>query len=1029
MTEYYFQKRTIETQKTVPMAFTVSEELLSSKYSPTFTYTQTVTWTQSALLAFHNIQRTAHKGDGAPILELPYASLRAYLEIALEDVIRLASHTELSTKRLRKVKDDNFRPHPFAYISTDEGQSTKIQRTEKKLSSVLNQWIVRHLRPFAEKYNVSSSMIDRIEILIERNDIYQIRGSKSVALPWSQNPNTGTTQPQNKNGAPDKSAYRALVEHSARLIAGREIFSGLGPLRRVVLGYSSLGSNAAELMTEPISIGEDDRFSLVITLSVETVPALSQPLLKIDVSKRRWINALKASKFRSDNITGYMFSKDISDRVFSFRLSCQKKKIVEKEQQWEWIPNDSFSVLCQHFRLSPRNFIGQEIAARKADSDKCQFFLTYRHGIGEHSVGAGVPEIDKLKAFENIKKLLGSHGLIPFESHVKVPNRNKAPNKEFSREINLPTLINGMLQLSDQGSTEINPDYVRDLSDRELSALLKEKVNISAEQILGGINAFRIKRKRDDTTDDLKVLIEENQKALKRIYPEEKIRIIILYQEGSQDQASLLTQIIHRLWGQSLEVWESHLVKKTHGPRVDLPDYNQKAKQRSQARVKQWSKTSNSISKSGCRTFCLVLAEEFYQSSRGKPEYDDNINKPSTYRALAGDGGACVQFLLPMKRDRKGRFKLEDFTRNAQQALKDLLSAHSGRVDEIKGKVDKGLRKIPAESRPKEIIGITIVCKQQGRIKGRIQPTVLPIATRLDVESSRCDLRYAYDKNNNIEISRWEKLPDALSAISKISPVKLARNMNSLSERFMEFVNCVISESVNSGAQPLIIIDSINCSRLWHWLRDTDLNAENIEIETKNHMEQSWAGARIVRVRRDIPPSIIEKKERHLCLSDEKDNRTKEELNQHIPNLRLPSASSPTGLFRMTPLSAKGCMTYLSIAAVRQNFPRGLSCYRSIKAISKSTLTTLAGLKIGTLSMSDPHTGQCPTPNPLEIVVALRQEKDDPDHIAALVDSLRYVMGHYGEATILPAPLFFERVVRDYISDFTIEEISEDEQA
>ncbi|MEL7224733.1 MAG: hypothetical protein AAGL17_07680, partial [Cyanobacteria bacterium J06576_12] len=50
----------------------------------------------------------------------------------------------------------------------------------------------------------------------------------------------------------------------------------------------------------------------------------------------------------------------------------------------------------------------------------------------EHSVGAGVPEIDKLKAFKNIEKLLESHDLIPFESHVKVPNRNKAPNKEFS---------------------------------------------------------------------------------------------------------------------------------------------------------------------------------------------------------------------------------------------------------------------------------------------------------------------------------------------------------------------------------------------------------------------------------------------------------------------------------------------------------------------------------------------------------------------------------------------------------------------
>jgi hypothetical protein len=38
------------------------------------------------------------------------------------------------------------------------------------------------------------------------------------------------------------------------------------------------------------------------------------------------------------------------------------------------------------------------------------------------------------------------------------------------------------------------------------------------------------------------------------------------------------------------------------------------------------------------------------------------------------------------------------------------------------------------------------------------------------------------------------------------------------------------------------------------------------------------------------------------------------------------------------------------------------------------------------------------------------------------VESLRYSFGHYSEWTTLPAPLFFERVVRDYISEFVIED-------
>jgi hypothetical protein len=36
--------------------------------------------------------------------------------------------------------------------------------------------------------------------------------------------------------------------------------------------------------------------------------------------------------------------------------------------------------------------------------------------------------------------------------------------------------------------------------------------------------------------------------------------------------------------------------------------------------------------------------------------------------------------------------------------------------------------------------------------------------------------------------------------------------------RFMEFVRQVISDSVEEGAQPLVLIDSSNCVQLWEWL-------------------------------------------------------------------------------------------------------------------------------------------------------------------------------------------------------------------
>jgi hypothetical protein len=91
-------------------------------------------------------------------------------------------------------------------------------------------------------------------------------------------------------------------------------------------------------------------------------------------------------------------------------------------------------------------------------------------------------------------------------------------------------------------------------------------------------------------------------------------------------------------------------------------------------------------------------------------------------------------------------------------------------------------------------------------------------------------------------------------------------------------------------------------------------------------------------------------------------------------------------------------------------------------------IVNAAGHKIVGLTERAPYVDMWPTPNPLEIVVTLRQEGDDPDRLAALVEGLRQGFGHYSEWNTLPAPLFFERVVRDYISAFLMEGDDEDSE-
>ncbi len=380
-----------------------------------------------------------------------------------------------------------------------------------------------------------------------------------------------------------------------------------------------------------------------------------------------------------------------------------------------------------------------------------------------------------------------------------------------------------------------------------------------------------------------------------------------------------------------------------------------------------------------------------------------------------------------------------------QSALKDLLFAHSGYIEDVKTKVDKWLKDIPEKSRPKEIISITIVRKQKGRARGNIESTFLPVAMRLNVETGKCEMCCAYERGKSLQISSWSKFSDAIAFISQISPVKLAKDKTARQSRFMKFVQKVISTSVSEGNYPLVMIDSSNCVYLWPWLADVRIDANIINLAQQTgtplseHMEQEWKGARLIRIRQDHAPGIIEKKVRQFAETSLDDARTNKELSS---DYEIPSASSTMKLFKLKNETNEknepnqiGCVAYISVGhKPLHHESRGQSCYRRTeKSISvnnpdssKEKVFNKAGLEVCQIGIREPFTGQYPTPNPIEIVVTLRQPNDNPDCLALFVESLRYGFVHYSDWSSLPAPLFFERVIRDYISEFVIEDEATD---
>ena len=704
-------------EQSILLALTIADNL-----DPVIISGVAMSWTKQVILVLSDIHKAATEEQ---IRNLPYVSLRGLLQVGLTNLARLHPDIGLNFKYLNSTKD----PEPFGYVVDTDGQAI-----QKSLRPLLNDWITNYLKPFADRNDVPSALLDRLEDLRERNELIELSNIQSQVLPWPWNEETGTTNPKDPK---DKYAFGFLVDYAARSIAGHEIFSGLGAIKRVISSSGSLTSGRAELITQPIEL-EEGIFSLVVTLEVVTFPGICQPILTIAVSKRRWLNDLDHPSLDRHNINGFCFSNTREDRIFGFRVSAKK----DETDTLRWLTSNDFEGLRRQLRLPMQSFDGKGIAMRQADTESCKFFLTHRNGLGESGINVGVPEIDKLEAFEAIENILQPLGFSRFDNFSVVKaNVSHKIDRQAARMINSPTLLSALLQQSVASYSSLTSNYLAEIGKERFKSLFEQHLGISIEKTFPG-NAFEFNRKQKEQISELTALIQSNQAAIDRLYPNERVCLIIFYESELHQQVKLLDALARLLWGDTIDLLLNQLPDDVHGVRASLPGNNLKEKARSALRQQAWQPMAQQIKERKQRTFCLVMARKFYPNPAAPDRVspDDRINKPSTRQALAM-AGSCVQFLLPMEKTKKdGSLKLEDFFHRAQSALKDLLFAHSGRFDGAQEKVDKHLDDIPAENRPKEIIGITIVRKQKGRVRGSIENTFLPIAIRLNVETGKCQM-------------------------------------------------------------------------------------------------------------------------------------------------------------------------------------------------------------------------------------------------------------------------------------------------
>ena len=271
----YIQLGNAKTTATIPLVFTIPNDL-----PPVTVKGWTISWTNEALANFSKILKEIKQ-----IKNLPYASLRGFLEIRLSNVTRIESNMGLSKSA---IKSRDYKIEPFAYL--EGGDEEEIV---KKLKPILNDWLESYLVPYSEKEGIDEDIIEQLRELQEDNLLLSIKPFQSQIFPWLQHEESGTAKPNNNY------SFTALADYLARLIAEHEIFTELGGIKRIITSQSG---GSVQLITNPISLENKGLFSLFVDLKIITFPSLSQPLIKVDIGKKRWLSSLKENSFDSNAI-------------------------------------------------------------------------------------------------------------------------------------------------------------------------------------------------------------------------------------------------------------------------------------------------------------------------------------------------------------------------------------------------------------------------------------------------------------------------------------------------------------------------------------------------------------------------------------------------------------------------------------------------------------------------------------------------------------------------------------------------------
>ena len=750
-------------------------------------------WTTEAfkvLIQIHaQAKSRAKDDDGETDVQLPFASLRAQLQLEIDDWTTLQDDIGLRSPYLPRGED----PKAWGFLSRTAGPDTR-----QKFTNAFARWVEGTLAAYSQNHGAHTLGITTLRRLNQADQVLHISPSQVQIFPWCSQPRSGAPTP-----------FDVTAAMLADRLAGHELFPGLGPVVRVMEGSNR---NRTEVMTRPHDAA-GGWFSLVCELTIETLPGATKPVVYCRFKRRRWADTVNAGYAASSSIGGFVFPHAARpDKAYRFNILRRKGK---------WTTGLDYPQYQHAFSLAA-GYDDERVLDYPCDEQRASVVVMVKAEVTDHGdseLQAGVPLADQADAFDRITRELHELGLRPFTDFraVKTPSFKAPKLSMLKAEVMLARLLER--HAVDKGDATRVGDALEAATAMPAGHWFKSGIptpDPGHEQVIRAIRLL--------TADTAQSSDQTRQ-------------VLYLVSQVPEDIEWIKTTA-HAMLGDAIHVISVPLPARTHGPKQDLPAAGEKAQQRFDARRREWLKFATGVGLPP-RAMVLVQAPLFYSVAGGKSKPDDQVNKLACRKALASHG-CTVQYLLPCEPGR-----VDKFLPRVQAALLDLVFGHAGSVWGLRQACATCFGGASPAPRWVGAVSSLLVHTEWGR------PQSMFVATKLDCVTGQAWVRFAHQAAAAIQTD-WMRFDEGAKYLVD-GRIELPRARADQSHLLAQFFENTFDQMAAIDRNAVMFIDSTRLARLAKWLSDSGICDKHRTIAPGITMTGRWPTLRLLRIREQAP--------------------------------------------------------------------------------------------------------------------------------------------------------------------------------